>query len=215
MSLLPTLLNMHIPTGLAKSMSRANSAAEICTSRSRIKESASRRISISTSRGQASASRSSRVFAVNSTDAHGVLQPTKGSSHPTRPAARPSVVTKEPDHTLHSPLGRTHGTKSATGGLFFSRHKEPRARAALITRRFLLRESEHSGGLEARTVADAPSRQVVLIVEDEALVRMTAVDMIEVAGFEVLEATNADEAILLLEARRDITVVFTDIEMPG
>jgi CheY-like chemotaxis protein len=56
---------------------------------------------------------------------------------------------------------------------------------------------------------------VVLIVEDEALVRMTAVDMIEEAGFEVLEATNADEAILLLEARRDITVVFTDIEMPG
>jgi CheY-like chemotaxis protein len=39
--------------------------------------------------------------------------------------------------------------------------------------------------------------------------------MIEEAGFEVLEAANADEAILLLEARRDITVVFTDIEMPG
>ena len=64
-------------------------------------------------------------------------------------------------------------------------------------------------------MADAPSRQVVLIVEDEPLVRMTAVDMIEEAGFEVLEATNADEAILLLEARRDIAVVFTDIEMPG
>ena len=64
-------------------------------------------------------------------------------------------------------------------------------------------------------MADVPSRQVVLIVEDEALVRMTAVDIIEEAGFEVLEATNADEAILLLEARREITVVFTDIEMPG
>jgi CheY-like chemotaxis protein len=64
-------------------------------------------------------------------------------------------------------------------------------------------------------VANAPTRQVVLIVEDEALVRMAAVDMVEEAGFEVLEATNADEAILLLEARRDITVVFTDIEMPG
>jgi CheY-like chemotaxis protein len=56
---------------------------------------------------------------------------------------------------------------------------------------------------------------VVLIVEDEALVRMAAVGMVEEAGFEVLEATNADEAILLLEARRDITVVFTDVEMPG
>ena len=40
-------------------------------------------------------------------------------------------------------------------------------------------------------MADAPPRQVVLIVEDEALVRMTAVDMIEEAGFEVLEAANA------------------------
>jgi CheY-like chemotaxis protein len=56
---------------------------------------------------------------------------------------------------------------------------------------------------------------VVLIVEGKALVRMTAVGMVEEAGFEVLEATNADEAILLLEARRDITVIFTDIEMPG
>jgi two-component system, response regulator PdtaR len=64
-------------------------------------------------------------------------------------------------------------------------------------------------------VADVPSRQVVLVVEDEALVRMTAVGMIEEAGFEVLGAANSDEAILLLEARRDITVVFTDIEMPG
>ena len=70
-------------------------------------------------------------------------------------------------------------------------------------------------GLEAQIVADARTRQVVLIVEDEALVRMAAVGMVEEAGFEVLEATSADEAILLLEARRDITVVFTDVEMPG
>jgi two-component system, response regulator PdtaR len=70
-------------------------------------------------------------------------------------------------------------------------------------------------GLEVEIVADASTRQVVLIVEDEALVRMTAVDMIEEAGFEILEASNGDEAILLLEARRDITALFTDIEMPG
>jgi CheY-like chemotaxis protein len=56
---------------------------------------------------------------------------------------------------------------------------------------------------------------VVLIVEDELLLRMNAVDMIEAAGFEVVEAANADEAIEILEARRDIGVVFTDIQMPG
>lgn len=61
----------------------------------------------------------------------------------------------------------------------------------------------------------ASRKQVVLIVEDETLVRTAAVDMIEDAGFEAIEAANADEAILVLEARNDITVVFTDIDMPG
>jgi CheY-like chemotaxis protein len=58
-------------------------------------------------------------------------------------------------------------------------------------------------------------RPVVLIVEDELLLRMDAVDMISAAGFEVVEARNADQAIEILEARLDITVVFTDIQMPG
>ena len=61
----------------------------------------------------------------------------------------------------------------------------------------------------------ASNRPVVLIVEDEFLLRMDAVDMIAGAGFEVVEAANADQAIQVLEARRDITVVFTDIQMPG
>src|SRR5260370_27369392 len=58
-------------------------------------------------------------------------------------------------------------------------------------------------------------RPVVLMVEDEFVLRKEAVDMIAAAGFEVVEAGNADEAIDILEARRDITVVFTDIQMPG
>ena len=58
-------------------------------------------------------------------------------------------------------------------------------------------------------------RPVVLIVEDEFLLRMDAVNMIAAAGFEVVEAGNADQAIEVLESRRDITVVFTDIQMPG
>jgi len=49
---------------------------------------------------------------------------------------------------------------------------------------------------------------VVLIVEDEFLLRIDAVDMIAAAGLEVVEAANADEAIGILAARRDITVVF-------
>jgi CheY-like chemotaxis protein len=58
-------------------------------------------------------------------------------------------------------------------------------------------------------------RAVVLIVEDELVIRLNAVEMIEEAGFEVVEAASADEAIAILESRLDITVVFTDIQMPG
>ena len=57
--------------------------------------------------------------------------------------------------------------------------------------------------------------KVVLVVEDDFLIRMHAVEMIADAGFDVVEAANADEAILILEARLDISIVFTDIQMPG
>jgi len=56
---------------------------------------------------------------------------------------------------------------------------------------------------------------VVLVVEDEALIRLAAVQIAEEAGYEALEAANADEAIRLLEARVDIALVFTDVHMPG
>ncbi len=59
------------------------------------------------------------------------------------------------------------------------------------------------------------SKPVVLVVEDEPIIRMNAVAMIEDSGFDVIEATNADEAIFRLETRPDISIVFTDIEMPG
>jgi CheY-like chemotaxis protein len=56
---------------------------------------------------------------------------------------------------------------------------------------------------------------IVLIVEDEPLQRMDMVDMAERAGFEVLEAIDADHAVALLEKRTDIRLVITDIDMPG
>jgi CheY-like chemotaxis protein len=56
---------------------------------------------------------------------------------------------------------------------------------------------------------------VVLIVEDELLIRLYAADMLEEAGYRVIEASNADEAIKFLETRTDIRFIFTDIDMPG
>ena len=56
---------------------------------------------------------------------------------------------------------------------------------------------------------------VVLVVEDSPLIRMGAVDLVLSAGYEALEAGDADEAIRILESRDDIDLVFTDVQMPG
>jgi CheY-like chemotaxis protein len=66
-------------------------------------------------------------------------------------------------------------------------------------------------------VAGSPNKSspIVLIVEDDPLLRMLAVEVVEEAGFAALQAGDADEAVVVLESRPDISVLFTDIEMPG
>ena len=56
---------------------------------------------------------------------------------------------------------------------------------------------------------------VILVVEDEELLRSLAVDLVEDAGFVPLAAKNADQAIAILEEHPDISLLFTDIHMPG
>jgi CheY-like chemotaxis protein len=56
---------------------------------------------------------------------------------------------------------------------------------------------------------------VVLVVEDEPLLRLVAVEMVGDGGFDALEANGSTAAIRLLEVRLDIRLVFTDIDMPG
>ncbi len=60
-----------------------------------------------------------------------------------------------------------------------------------------------------------PTLPKVLVVEDEMLLRMRAVDIVEDAGFTAIEAMNADEALAILESRSDVDLLFTDIQMPG
>jgi two-component system, response regulator PdtaR len=55
----------------------------------------------------------------------------------------------------------------------------------------------------------------ILIVEDEPLIRMCAVDFAEEAGYAALEAKDAGEALAFLEGPADIAVLFTDITLPG
>ena len=58
-------------------------------------------------------------------------------------------------------------------------------------------------------------RSVVLVVEDSPIIRMGAVELVLSAGYEALDACDADEAIRILELRDDIDLVFTDVQMPG
>ncbi len=55
----------------------------------------------------------------------------------------------------------------------------------------------------------------VLVVEDESLLRTVAADMLEYAGFRVLEAPSADAALEMIESGAEISGLFTDIELPG
>lgn len=55
----------------------------------------------------------------------------------------------------------------------------------------------------------------ILIVENEALVRLLGVGTFADAGFRVIEANNADDAFGLLEADFDVQLLFTDVSMPG
>lgn len=56
---------------------------------------------------------------------------------------------------------------------------------------------------------------VVLVVEDEVLIRMDLSDQLQDLGFKVFEAANADEALIMLARNPDIQVMFTDVDMPG
>lgn len=55
----------------------------------------------------------------------------------------------------------------------------------------------------------------VLVVEDEAILLFSISDELQEAGFRVLEAADAQQALTLLERHPDVKVIFTDINMPG
>jgi CheY-like chemotaxis protein len=77
-------------------------------------------------------------------------------------------------------------------------------------------QPEVSLGYTGAKVAESAKRKdIVLVVEDDVLVRMNTADVIRDLGFSVLEAVDADQAIALLESNPAITVLFTDIQMPG
>jgi CheY-like chemotaxis protein len=84
----------------------------------------------------------------------------------------------------------------------------------------LIGTSKHVNGFHFKRLLEkrlmtSNSPVYVLVVEDDFLSRLHAVNLVEDAGYIAVEAFNADEAIRILEARKDIRIVFTDIDMPG
>ncbi len=61
----------------------------------------------------------------------------------------------------------------------------------------------------------ATSHVLILIVDDEPIIRLLACDSLEEAGFDVIDAANAAEALDILAERTDVGVLFTDVNMPG
>jgi CheY-like chemotaxis protein len=73
--------------------------------------------------------------------------------------------------------------------------------------------SDRSPGM-GRSLPDEP--EAILLVEDEPLVRLDLAEMLEDAGYQVLEAANADIALKVLTADPDrVTILMTDVNMPG
>lgn len=64
-------------------------------------------------------------------------------------------------------------------------------------------------------MAESRAAPTILVVEDDALVRMHGIDILEEAGFAVLEAADADEALSILDALTAVDLLFSDVDMPG
>jgi CheY-like chemotaxis protein len=60
-----------------------------------------------------------------------------------------------------------------------------------------------------------PRQRVILVVEDDILVRVTVADYLRDAGYKVIEAANAAEALQIFASGEPVDVIFTDIQMPG
>ena len=63
--------------------------------------------------------------------------------------------------------------------------------------------------------AEAANQQTILVVEDDAIIRMSSVAVLEDAGFRVFEARNSAAALDMLALHDDIEIMLTDVNMPG
>lgn len=85
---------------------------------------------------------------------------------------------------------------------------------AVVNMKAALRRRRYRQEVSCKMAVDE-ARATILVVEDETLIRMVSTEMLEDAGFRVIEAQSADEALKILEQAADVQLLFTDIRMPG
>jgi len=71
------------------------------------------------------------------------------------------------------------------------------------------------GALEIIVANQPEPAGVILVVEDEVLIRLDVSDFLRGQGFDVVEAASADEAIAVMASGEHVSLVFTDVQMPG
>jgi CheY-like chemotaxis protein len=64
------------------------------------------------------------------------------------------------------------------------------------------------------TEAQSADRPTILVAEDDDFIRLHASLLLEDSGYTVVEADSAEEALKVMEARKDVRLLFTDIQMP-
>ncbi|MFG6462559.1 PAS domain-containing protein [Roseateles sp. DXS20W] len=74
---------------------------------------------------------------------------------------------------------------------------------------------DRAGGAAEAVIPQGDGRELVLVVEDEAVVRQMSVEALQELGYGVLEADGAEAALKLLDSHPDIALLFTDVVMPG
>ncbi|WP_309242850.1 response regulator [Lichenibacterium dinghuense] len=78
------------------------------------------------------------------------------------------------------------------------------------------RNNLHARTLSRMREPQSDMRPFALVVDDDGLLRMDVAEILEDVGFRTLEACSGDEALLVLEDRYlDVSLLFTDVEMPG
>lgn len=131
-------------------------------------------------------------------------------------AFNPFFTTKEPGSGTGLGLSMVYGLVKQSGG-----HINIYSEVGVgTTVRVYLPRTQLAEDISSELVLGAPAAKfgkadTVLVVEDDAIVRATAVETLQELGFTVLQATNADQALAVLESGMKIDLLFTDVVMPG